>query len=199
MLNKNIAVFLDRDGVINEEVGYLDSLNNLKIISASYEAIKLINESGMKSVVISNQAGVARGFFTEEFVNIVNQNIQDALKINGAKIDKFYYCPHHPTEGKGKYLQDCNCRKPRSGMLLQAVQDLNIDLAQSYFVGDRFRDMETAKKAGVKGILVKTGYGKDLLQDDGPDKATPESKPDFIAADILEAVQWILNDRKKIK
>jgi D-glycero-D-manno-heptose 1,7-bisphosphate phosphatase len=197
-MEKNIAVFLDRDGVINEEVGYLDSLDKLMIISTAYKAIKLINVSGMKSVVISNQAGVAKGFFTEEFVNIVNQHIQDALNKKGAKIDKFYYCPHHSTEGKGIYRQDCNCRKPRPGMLLQAAKELNIDLAHSYFIGDRFRDMETAKKVGAKGILVKTGYGNDLLQDDGPDKATPENKPDFIAADILDAVQWIINDRKNI-
>jgi D-glycero-D-manno-heptose 1,7-bisphosphate phosphatase len=198
-MKKNIAVFLDRDGVINEEVGYLDSLENLKIISSAYEAIGRINESEMKAVVISNQAGVARGFFTEEFVNIVNLNIQDALNKRGAKIDKFYYCPHHSTEGKGKYLKDCNCRKPRPGMLLRAAKELNIDLERSYFIGDRFLDMETAKKVGAKGILVKTGYGNDLLLDDGPDKATPENKPDFIAIDILEAVLWILKDRKNIK
>lgn len=198
-MEKNIAVFLDRDGTINEEVGYLDSLDKLKIIPASYKAIKLINLSGMKAVVISNQAGVARGFFTEGFVHEVNNRLLTDLQKNGASIDKFYYCPHHPEDGKGKYLQSCNCRKPAPGMLLQAAQDLNIDLANSYFVGDRFIDMETAKKVGAKGILVKTGYGEDLLQDDGPDTATPENRPDFIATDILEAVQWILKKRKNIK
>jgi D-glycero-D-manno-heptose 1,7-bisphosphate phosphatase len=198
-MKKNVAVFLDRDGTINEEVGYLDSLDKLKIIPAAYEAIKLINFSGMKTVVISNQAGVARGFFTEEFVNIVNNTLLADLQKKGAIIDKFYFCPHHPADGKGIYLQNCNCRKPAPGMLLQAAQELNIDLTNSYFVGDRFIDMETAKKVGATGILVRTGYGADLLQDDGPDKATPESKPDFIAADILEAVQWILKDRKNIK
>jgi D-glycero-D-manno-heptose 1,7-bisphosphate phosphatase len=198
-MKKNTAVFLDRDGTINEEVGYMDSLEKLKIIPASYEAVKLINLSGMKAVVISNQAGVARGFFTEDFVHVVNNHLLADLQKNGASIDKFYYCPHHPEDGKGKYLQSCNCRKPSPGMLLQAAQELNIDLANSYFVGDRFIDMETAKKVGAKGILVKTGYGEDLLLDDGPDAATPENKPDFIAADILEAVQWILKDRKNIK
>ena len=198
-MKKNIAVFLDRDGTINEEVGYLDSLDKLKIIPTAYEAINLINLNGMKAVVISNQAGVARGFFTEEFVHTVNNRLLDDLQQKGAIIDKFYYCPHHPKEGNGVYLQNCNCRKPAPGMLLQAAQDLSIDLSRSYFVGDRFIDMEAARKVGAKGILVKTGYGEDLLQDDGPDTATPESKPDFIAADILEAVQWILKDRKNIK
>jgi D-glycero-D-manno-heptose 1,7-bisphosphate phosphatase len=198
-MKKNIAVFLDRDGTINEEVGYLDSLDKLKIIPTAPKAIKLINSSGMKAVVISNQAGVARGLFTEEFVHTVNNRLRDLLKQKGAIIDKFYYCPHHPEEGRGVYLQKCNCRKPAPGMLLQAAEELNINLSNSYFVGDRFIDMETAKKVGAKGILVKTGYGEDLLQDDGPDEATAEGKPDFIAADILEAVQWILQDRKNIK
>jgi D,D-heptose 1,7-bisphosphate phosphatase len=195
-MKKNTAIFLDRDGTINEEVGYLDSLDKFKIIPCAYEAIRLINESGMKAVVISNQAGVARGFFTEDFVKITHEHLQAALRQKGAYIDNFYYCPHHPTDGIDPYRKDCNCRKPAPGMLLQAAHDLDIDLTRSYLVGDRFRDMEAANKVGVKGVLVKTGYGQELLQDDGPDKAAPENKPDFIAADILEAVRWILKDRK---
>ena len=195
-MKKNTAVFLDRDGTINEEVGYLDSLDKLKIIPSAYEAIRLINESGMKVVVISNQAGVARGFFTEDFVKITHEHLQTALRQQGASIDNFYYCPHHPTEGIEPYRKDCNCRKPAPGMLLRAVQDLNIDLTRSYLVGDRFNDMEAGKKIGVRGILVKTGFGQSLLQDDGPDEATPENKPDFIAADILEAVKWILKNKE---
>jgi D-glycero-D-manno-heptose 1,7-bisphosphate phosphatase len=195
-MKKNIAVFLDRDGTINEEVGYLDSLDKFKIIPRAYEAIRLINKSVMKAVIISNQAGVARGLFTEDFVKMTHEHLQTVLRQKGAYIDKFYYCPHHPTEGIGIYLQQCSCRKPAPGMLLQAAQDLNIDLTRSYLVGDRFRDMEAAKKVRVKGVLVKTGYGQDFLQDDGQDKATEENKPDFIVTDILEAVKWILKDRK---
>lgn len=195
-MKKNTAVFLDRDGTINEEVGYLDSLDKFKVIPGAYEAIRLINESGMKVVVISNQAGVARGFFTEDFVKITHEHLENALRQKGAYIDNFYYCPHHPTEGIESYRKDCNCRKPASGMLLRAAQDLNIDLTRSYLVGDRFNDMEAGKKIGVRGVLVKTGFGQGLLQDDGPDKATPENKPDFIAEDILEAVRWILKDRE---
>jgi len=195
-MKKNAAIFLDRDGVINEEVGYLDSLDKLKVIPCAYEAIKLINESGMKAVVISNQAGVARGLITEEFVKKTNNHLQLILRERGVYINNFYYCPHHPTEGEEPYRQICDCRKPAPGMFLEAARDLNIDLELSYMVGDRFLDMEAAKKAGVKGILVRTGYGKELLQDDGPNKATPENKPDFIAEDILEAIRWILRDRK---
>jgi D-glycero-D-manno-heptose 1,7-bisphosphate phosphatase len=192
-MRKNIAIFLDRDGTINEEVGYMDSLDKFKIIPGAYEAIRLINESEMKAVVISNQAGVARGLFTEDFVKITHEYLQNALRKKGAYIDNFYYCPHHPTEGIEPYRQVCNCRKPAPGMLLQAAQDLNIDLKRSYLVGDRFNDMEAGKKIGVRGILVKTGFGQGLLQDDGPDEAAPENKPDFIVADILEAVKLILD------
>jgi len=196
-MGKIIAVFLDRDGTINEEVGYLDSLDKLKIIPAAYEAIRLINKSCMKAIVVTNQAGVARGFFTEDFVRQTHEIIQAALLQKKASIDKFYYCPHHPSEGKGIYLQNCNCRKPLPGMLLQAADDLNIEMGSSYMVGDTYRDMETAKKVGVKGILVKTGYGREVLQDVGPDVATSENKPDFVAEDILEAVKWIMKDRIK--
>ena len=193
-MGKIIAVFLDRDGTINEEVGYLDSLDKLKIIPAAYEAIRLINLSGMKAIVVTNQSGVARGYFSEKLVRQTHDIIQASLLKKKARIDKFYYCPHHPTEGTGIYLQNCNCRKPLPGMLLQAAHDLDIALADSYMVGDTYRDMETAKKVGVKGILVKTGYGRELLQEIGPDTATVENKPDFIAEDILEAVKWIVKD-----
>ncbi|MFA5322206.1 MAG: HAD family hydrolase [Smithella sp.] len=195
-MKKNTAVFLDRDGTINEEVGYLDSLDKLKIIPCAYEAIRLINKSGMKTVVISNQSGVARGLFTEDFVRQTNDYLQTILSREEAYINNFYYCPHHPTEGTVPYRRVCDCRKPAPGMLVRAAQDLNIDLAKSYLIGDRLNDMEAAKKAGVKGILVRTGYGSELQQQDVPDKATPENKPDFVAADILGAVKWILKGRK---
>jgi len=196
-MGKIIAVFLDRDGTINEEVGYLDSLDKLKMIPAAYEAIRLINKSCMKAIVVTNQAGVAKGFFTEKFVRQTHEIIQAALLEKKASIDKFYYCPHHPTEGTGIYLQNCNCRKPSPGMLLQAAHDLDIELGSSYMVGDRYRDVETAKKVGVKGILVKTGYGREVLQDIDPDVVTAGNKPDFVAEDILEAVKWIMKDRIK--
>lgn len=196
-MGKIIAVFLDRDGTINEEVSYLDSLDKLKMIPAAHEAIRLINLSGMKAIVVTNQSGVARGFFTEKFVRQTHEVIQTALLEKKASIDKFYYCPHHPTEGTGIYLQNCNCRKPSPGMLLQAAHDLDIELGSSYMVGDRYRDVETAKKVGVKGILVKTGYGREVLQDVDPDVATAGNKPDFVAEDILEAVKWIMKDRIK--
>jgi len=195
-MEKNIAVFLDRDGTINEEVGYLDDLAKIKIIPTAFEAIRLINAIGMKTVVITNQAGVARGLFSEEFVNTTHEFLSDILRRKNAFIDGFYYCPHHPTEGVGHYRQVCACRKPAAGMLLRAAGDLNIDLSRSFIVGDRYNDMEAGKKVGAKCILVKTGFGQSLLQDDGPDRPTDKNQPDFVAADILEAVQWILKGVK---
>jgi D-glycero-D-manno-heptose 1,7-bisphosphate phosphatase len=198
-MKKNIAVFFDRDGTINEEAGYLDHMDKLKIIPVAYEAIKQINLTGMKAIVITNQSGVARGYFTEEFVIAVNRRIQSDLNKNGAIIDKFFYCPHHPTEGKGIYLQKCTCRKPAPGMLLSAAREFNISLTESYLVGDTFLDIQAAKAAGLKAVLVKTGYGTKLLQDDALAEAAPENKPDFIAEDILDAVQWICRDRQNNK
>lgn len=214
-MKKNMAVFLDRDGTINEEVGYLDRLDKLKLFDHAAEAVRLINESGMKTVVITNQSGVARGLFTEEFVRAVHEKIQETLRSHGAFIDAFYYCPHHPTEGKGEYLLACSCRKPQPGMLIQAAQDLQIDLHRSYMVGDLMKDMEAAHRVGVRGILVKTGYGVNTLRESSdfiPSKINhghsgldPESsivkethpKPVIIAEDILDAVRWILHDRQK--
>ena len=195
-MKKAAAVFLDRDGVINEEVGYLDTLEKLKIIPCAFEAVRLINASGMKAVVISNQSGVARGLFTEKFVRLTHDRLQAMLREQSVSLDCFYFCPHHPTEGAPPYRRICDCRKPAPGMFLQAAKDLNIDLDLSYMVGDRLLDMEAAQTVGVKGVLVKTGHRRDLLQDDGSGRPMEENKPDFIATDILEAVQWILQDRK---
>jgi len=193
-MKKTSAIFLDRDGTINEEVGYLDHADKLRIIPAAYEAVRLINESGRKAVVITNQAGVARGFFTEEFVQDINDRIRNILLAGGARIDRFYYCPHHPTEGYAPYRRICECRKPGPGLLYQATADLDIDLARSYFIGDRLQDVETAHRAGAKGVLVMTGYGEDLMREAGPDQATEANRPDYVAKDILDAVQWILGN-----
>ena len=189
LMKKYAAVFLDRDGTINEEVGYMDSLEKLKIIPEAFEAIRLINQNAMKAVVITNQSGVARGLFSEEFVQTVHAIIQEQLKARKAFIEAFYHCPHHPTEGQGVYLQACNCRKPAPGLLFKAADEMEIDLGRSYMIGDMPKDIEAAKRAGAKGILVRTGYGQEHRAFD--------VEPDYIAGNILEAVRWILKDREK--
>jgi D-glycero-D-manno-heptose 1,7-bisphosphate phosphatase len=199
-VGKAAAVFLDRDGTINEEVGYLDSLDKLKIFPEAFDAIRLINQSGMKAVVISNQSGVARGYFDEAFVETVHARIQALLKEHKAWIDRFYYCPHHPTEGTGVYRTACTCRKPEAGLLLRASQEMDIDLARSYMVGDMPKDIEAAGKAGAKGILVQTGYGADHLRQMKNGFAAnhfSSIQPDYIADNILDAVAWIMKDREK--
>ena len=194
-MQKKRAIFLDRDGTINEEVGYIERLDRLVIIPAAFEAIRLINLNGFKAVVVTNQAGIAKGLFNEAFVMQTNERLQEFLRQKGAAIDAFYFCPHHPTEGVPPYRQVCDCRKPAPGLFYQAARDMDIDLTGSFMIGDRYRDMEAAHRAGVKGVLVKTGYGADVLENIGPDQETPEAKPDHIAENILEAVHWILENR----
>ena len=179
---------MDRDGTINEEVSFLSRMEQLKLYPQTCEAIRLINAAKMKAVVVTNQSGIARGYFTEEFVRSVHERINELLRAEGAHIDAFYVCPHHPIHGQGIYKQDCECRKPKPGMLLQAAREMNIDLARSYMVGDMLRDVETGKNAGAKGILVKTGYGMNIVRTD---------MPAYIAGDIIEAVQWIMKDRER--
>src|SRR5512145_1749179 len=192
MEKKFRAVFLDREGTLNEEVGYLDSAGKLQMIPEAFEAVRRINESGMKAVVVTNQAGVAKGLFSEKFVRDVNDRIQGLFIEYGAQIDRFYYCPHHPSEGVDPYRKICDCRKPEPGLLQQAAQDLDIDLARSYMIGDHLRDVETARRVGAKGILVTTGHGADQLKTSG---ITAANQPDYVAKNILEAVDWILKDR----
>ncbi|HQL91557.1 MAG TPA: HAD family hydrolase [Syntrophales bacterium] len=187
MNGKHAAVFLDRDGTINEEVSFLSRMEQLKLFPQTPEAIRLVNAAGMKAVVVTNQSGIARGYFTEAFVRSVHERINELLRAGGARIDGFYVCPHHPVYGNGIYKQDCGCRKPKPGLLLQAAAEMNIDLTRSYMVGDMLKDIEAGKRAGAKGVLVRTGYGLNIVRTD---------MPSYIAEDVLEAVQWILKDRE---
>lgn len=139
---RRAAVFLDRDGTINEEVGYLDRMEKLQLIPGAAEAIRWINESGMKAVVVTNQSGIARGLFDEAFVAQVHARLREMLRAEGVLIDAFYFCPHHPTEGRVEYLKICDCRKPAPGMLLRAAEELRIDPNHSYMVGDTLKDIE---------------------------------------------------------
>lgn len=182
---KNRAVFLDRDGTINEEVGYLSRLEELKIYDNAAEAIRLLKEKGFLAVVITNQSGVARGFFSEDFIIKVHNKMNEYLTERGASLDALYYCPHHPRYGNDQYRKECSCRKPQPGLLLKAAEDLNVDLKRSYMIGDMPRDMDIARKVGAKGVMVRTGYGRNVV-------AT--SKPHYIAEDLLDAAKWIIQD-----
>jgi len=180
------AVFLDRDGTINEEVGYLNDLSRLRLIPKVAEGLKLLKSAGFKLIVITNQSGPARGYFPKELVFKTHEILQKRLKKRGVEIDDFFVCFHHPEEG-------CSCRKPKPGLILEAVKKHSIDLSSSYFVGDKVIDIETGKNLGIKTILVLTGYGKGELKYVAPKKGIT---PDFVAKDLREAAEIIVNDYK---
>ncbi len=189
MASSNRAVFIDRDGTINEEMGYVNHLDRFTLLPRTAKAIRLINANDLKVVVVTNQSGVARGMFPESLVGEVHRRMEDLLKADGAHIDGIYYCPHHPDFGPPEYRKRCNCRKPATGMIERACNDLGIDPTQSYMIGDRIDDVEFGHKIGAKGILVLTGYGKgELTYRNGQ----WSEKPDFVAQDLYDAVRWII-------
>jgi D-glycero-D-manno-heptose 1,7-bisphosphate phosphatase len=154
------AVFLDRDGVIIEETNYLADAAQVRLIPGAAEAIACLNRLDVPVVVVTNQAGVARGLFPEERVPEIHQHLTGLLAAQGAHVDRYYYCPHHPTAGTGPYRRECACRKPRPGMLLQAAGELGLDLQRSYLVGDKPSDLEAGACVGNRTILVRTGHGR---------------------------------------
>ncbi len=188
----HVAVFLDRDGTINEEMGYINHLDRFVLLPSAAAAIRRINESGLKAVVITNQSGAARGYFPVDLIDQVHQKMSDLLEEEGAFLDGIYTCTHAPPS-KGE-SGGCSCRKPKIGLMKQAAQELSLDLEKSYVVGDRFKDVEMARNAGAKAILVLTGYGKGELEFLGP---SSKVRADFVAKDLAEAVEWILSDRSE--
>lgn len=153
------AVFLDRDGTIIQEVGYLNQPHQVELLPGAAEAIVRWNRGNVPVVVVTNQAGVARGFFPESRVNDVHRRLDELLGVRGAHIDAYYYCPHHPTAGKWPYRCVCSCRKPAAGMLFNAARELNLDLRASIMVGDKYSDLVAGVTAGCRAVLVRTGYG----------------------------------------
>lgn len=188
------AVFLDRDGTICKEVGYLSHPDQLELLPGSAAAIAQLNRAGVLVIVTTNQSGVARGYFTEADVAAVHRRLQELLAASGARLDAVYYCPHHPEKGAEPYRQDCECRKPKLGMIRRAQKELSFDIHQSYAVGDKLSDIEFGKAAGLRTILVRTGYGAEEEKKISGEETT---RPDFVADDLLSAVAWIVNDLHK--
>jgi D,D-heptose 1,7-bisphosphate phosphatase len=189
------AVFLDRDGTINEEVGYVNHLSRFRFIPGVLEGLNIINKLGLLSIVITNQGGVAKGFFDEKFLKKLHTRMLSSLKKSGAIIDAIYYCPHHPHGSVKKYAVTCNCRKPATGLVEKAVKDFNISLKNSYYVGDQRRDIEFGKRLGLITILVKTGYGKGELYFK---KFNSRLKPDYVAEDLYDAAKWIKRNEERL-
>jgi D-glycero-D-manno-heptose 1,7-bisphosphate phosphatase len=185
MLNR--AVFLDRDGTINEEVVHLVHESDLALIEGAAEGIALLKDAGFKVVIVTNQSVVARGRISEAKLRQIHLALTELLSAGGARFDAIYYCPHHPEEGGGDYTVSCDCRKPMPGMLLQASRELEIDLQRSYMVGDNFSDLDAGRAAGCREILVRTGHGS--RSESMIDRRAP--RPDYVADDLLDASRWI--------
>ncbi|MDP1677900.1 MAG: HAD family hydrolase [Bacteroidota bacterium] len=180
----DFAVFVDRDGTINVDVDFLTSPSQLQLIPRSAEAIKELNDLGIPVIVITNQSGIARGLISENDLHHIHSKMDEMLQHFGASISAYYYCPHHPDGTIAQYVVDCDCRKPKPGMLYTAKNDFGFDLQRSFVVGDKFRDVEAGNVVGAVAIQVSTGYGameKDLCKD----------IRDFYAVDLFDAVQFI--------
>ncbi len=183
------AVFLDRDGTLIEDVGYVDRLERLKLYPWSLESVRLLRRAGYAVVVVTNQAGVARGMVQEPMVIEAFEWIQARLAETGERLDGHYYCPHLPDAPLRAYRRDCTCHKPRSGMLERAMRDLDLDLPRSVVVGDRWTDVQLARAVDARAVLVETGYG--VTQAANPPAGV---EADTIVGHLLDAVGWILRE-----
>ena len=191
---KKRAVFLDRDGTINKDVGYPNSFSVIEIYPYSFEAIRKINEAGLLAVIVSNQSGVGRGLIVEKNLRDIHQELIAAFAKHSAHFDGVYYCPHYRLSSIPRYRKNCRCRKPNPGMGLKAAADLKIDMNNSYMVGDKVGDILFGLNIQAKPILLLTGFGQ---------KALPKLKkkgivPACVAPNLLDAVNWILQQEKKI-
>jgi D-glycero-D-manno-heptose 1,7-bisphosphate phosphatase len=176
------AVFLDRDGTISEDVGYLNDVSQFRMFPFAAGAIRKLNDANLPVIVVTNQSGVGRGFFAESLVHTVHEVMTQQLAAAGAHLTAIYYCPHTSDD-------DCDCRKPKPGMIRKAAREHSVDLAKSFVIGDRYGDVELAQANGGRGVLVRTGYGEEDLRLNG---AGWKQQPDFVANDLAGAVDWIL-------
>ncbi|MFH1351800.1 MAG: HAD family hydrolase [Pseudomonadota bacterium] len=193
---KKPAVFMDRDGTINEQMGYINHLSRVVILPGVPEAVRLLNQNGFHAIVVSNQSGVGRGYFPIGLVHEVHSLITTFLNERGAIIDGIFFCPHYPQGKVPEYSGECDCRKPNRGLIDQACHAFQIDMSRSFVVGDRYTDIELAHRCNLKGIMVKTGYGLGDMQ-----YILPQGniKPSYIARDLLDAVKWIVENEGRAK
>ncbi len=181
------AVFLDRDGTLIEDVGYLDDLSRIAIFPWTIDALRALNRAGLPVVVVTNQSGIARKYFSEAFVQETHRALDARLAQGGVRVDAYYYCPHHPDGKLPDYARECDCRKPRPGLIDRAARDLHLDPARSFVVGDTWLDIGLARAVGARGVLVRTGAGA----------AATASPPGDLSADavvdnLAAAASWIL-------
>jgi D-glycero-D-manno-heptose 1,7-bisphosphate phosphatase len=182
------AVFLDRDGTINPDKGYMNHPDLMELYPGAATAIRLMQEAGLAVVVTTNQAGIAKGFLTEDTLGRIHARMEQLLTAEGARLDGLYYCPHSPRDGNPPYRQECDCRKPSVGMAERAAADLGLDLSRSYVVGDKRTDVEFGRNAGAITVLVLTGYGRGEWEFN---RGT-FPPPDHVAQDLTAAADWII-------
>jgi D-glycero-D-manno-heptose 1,7-bisphosphate phosphatase len=185
---RNKAVFIDRDGTLNVEKDYLYKISDFEFVPGAPEAVRLLNEHGFKVIVISNQSGIARGFYTPNDVHILHDHIQRELRKEKAHIDAFFYCPHHPEGAIEEFRKDCECRKPKPGMVLKAVEKFKLALEDCFVVGDHLSDVKLKAELPIKAILVRTGHGQKALTE----LTAKNIQPDMIVENLLEAAKKII-------
>lgn len=183
------GVFLDRDGTLIRHREYLTDSSDLELFEATWEAVRLLNRNRIPAVVITNQSAIARGLLSEKELLAIHSEMQARLRLHGAFLDAFYYCPHHPTEGEPPYRRNCMCRKPQPGLILRAADELGLSPRLSFMVGDSQSDVEAGRRAGCRTVLISETEG-------GENNSRSErgSSADFAATDVLEAVHWILGE-----
>ncbi len=187
------AVFLDRDGTLCEEVGYVNHIDRFRVFPWSAQALRKLNQAGLACVLVTNQSGVARGYFPESLVGEVHEKLRGELARAESRLDAIYYCPHHPEGHVAAYRKQCDCRKPSPGMLLRAAHDLDLDFEASFMVSDRYQDLSMGFEMGIRGVLVMSGYGKgEYLYH----KHSWPRQPDCVAGNLLEAVNWIITQKE---
>jgi D-glycero-D-manno-heptose 1,7-bisphosphate phosphatase len=189
------VVFLDRDGTLNVEAGYIQQLENLVLIEGAADAVRRLNSAGVATVLVTNQTGAARGYYPEQHILDLNARLVHLLAAGDAHLDAVYYCPHLAEATVAEYSQECKCRKPEIGLVEMAfAEHPDLDRSRSFVVGDKATDVELAKNCGAKGVLVTTGYGEAVQKGEYQWPV----KPDFQAASIVEAVDWILAQLKLV-
>jgi D-glycero-D-manno-heptose 1,7-bisphosphate phosphatase len=191
---KRPAVFIDRDGTINEQMGYVNHISRFVLLPGAAEGIRLLNRHEYLAIIVSNQSGVARGYFPMELIDRVHAHMKNLLAKEGANIDGIFFCPHYPRGIVPEYSVACDCRKPGTGLVQKACERFDIDMKNSYVIGDRCSDIELAERSNLQGIMVTTGYGLGDIEYVLPNKPF---KPLHIAKDFLHGVRWIIEQAVK--
>lgn len=184
------AVFLDRDGTINVEAGYIRDLANMHLMPGAAQAIRRLNEMGVPAILATNQSGPARGYYGEDWVHTLNGRVVELLEAEGARLDDVFYCPHHPEGTVAAFSMSCRCRKPETGMLDDAAAKHGLDLAASYMIGDKATDVEVGQRAGCRTVLLRSGYGEQVIAGEYQWRVVA----DFVADTIVEAIDWVVSD-----